>query len=317
LNVEHGPASCGSIEALELMSVIRKLEAVMLSESQTEQFWRDGFLVAENAVSNVQLDTLRRQLVDWIDESRRHSEPFGPPTVDERPRFDMGADHTSDKPALRRVNNPSEINQDYFEVMSDSAMVDMVADLIGPNVKLHHCKINLKLPGALTTVAYHQDFAYTPHTNNDIITALLLLDDMTESNGCLTAVPGSHKGPVYSLFKGETFRGKVQARVAAEAEQKQSLITGTAGSVCLMHTRTLHGSEANRSDQPRGIYLCIYTSADAFPIAPNPMPSPQEGLIVRGEKSRVARLIDAEIELPDQPKSTSFFTVIGQASTEV
>ena len=47
------------------------------------------------------------------------------------------------------------------------------------------------------------------------------------------------------------------------------------------------------------------------------MPSPQEGLIVRGEKSRVARLTDAEIELPDQPKSTSFFTVIGQESTEL
>ncbi len=289
----------------------------MLSEKQIEQFWLDGFLVVPNAIDDKQLATLGRQLDEWVEESRNHSKPFGPPTVDERPRFDMGAEHTADKPALRRINNPSEISRDYFEVMSDAAMVDMVADLIGPDVKLHHCKINLKLPGAMTTVAYHQDFAYTPHTNDDVITALLLLDDMTESNGCLTAVPGSHKGPVYSLFKGETFTGKVQARIAAEAEQKQSLITGTAGSVCLMHTRTLHGSEANRSDQPRGIYLCIYTSADAFPIAPNPMPSPQEGLIVRGEKSRVARLTDAEIELPDQPKSTSFFTVIGQESTEL
>jgi hypothetical protein len=94
-------------------------------------------------------------------------------------------------------------------------------------------------------------------------------------------------------------------------------MTGNAGSVCLMHTRSLHGSEANRSELPRGLYICVYTAADAFPIAPNPMPSPQEGLIVRGEKSRVARLMDTEIELPDQPKSSSFFTVIGQESMQI
>jgi hypothetical protein len=49
--------------------------------------------------------------------------------------------------------------------MLDARTVDMVADLIGPDVKFHHCKINLKLSGAKTEVAYHQDFAYTPHTN--------------------------------------------------------------------------------------------------------------------------------------------------------
>jgi hypothetical protein len=58
----------------------------------------------------------------------------------------------------------------------------------------------------------------------------------------------------------------------------------------------------------------VYTAADAFPIARNPMPSPQEGLIVRGQKSRVARLMEAAIELPEQPKSASFFTVQGQDS---
>ena len=91
--------------------------------------------------------------------------------------------------------------------MRDSAMTDMVAALIGPDVKHHHCKINLKLPGTHTEVRYHQDFAYTPHTNDDVVTALLMLDDMTAENGCLMVVPGSHRGPMYSLFDGERFTG--------------------------------------------------------------------------------------------------------------
>ena len=107
--------------------------------------------------------------------------------------------------------------------MRNFAMLDMVAELIGPNVKYHHCKINLKLPGSNTAVGYHQDFAYTPHTNDDIITALLMLDDVTEENGCLMVVPGSHRGPMYSLFDGATFTGFVDpAQERALPEQPKA-----------------------------------------------------------------------------------------------
>jgi hypothetical protein len=46
----------------------------------------------------------------------------------------------------------------------------------------------------------------------------------------------------------------------------------------------------------------------------NPMPSKLEGSIVRGERTRVAPLVKADIELPEQPKKASFFAVQGQAS---
>ena len=119
-----------------------------LSEAQIADFWRDGYLVAPNAVTPAQLTALNAALAGWIEDSRAHTAPFGPPTVDGRPRFDMGAEHRADAPALRRVNNPAEVSDAYLEVMRDAPMVDMVADLIGPNVKYHHCKLNIKLPGA-------------------------------------------------------------------------------------------------------------------------------------------------------------------------
>jgi ectoine hydroxylase-related dioxygenase (phytanoyl-CoA dioxygenase family) len=286
----------------------------MLSEAQTEQFWRDGYVVAADAVTPAQLAALRRELAVWVEESRAHAAPFGPPTIDGRPRFDMGEEHRPESPALRRVNNPSDISEAYGDVMRDSAMVDMVANLIGPNVKFHHCKINLKLPGSNTEVGYHQDFPYTPHTNDDLVTGLLMLDDMTEANGCLTVIPGSHRGPLHSLFEGDRFIGSI-ARVVCERLQPQELaVTGPAGSVCLMHTRLVHGSAANRSNRARGLYICVYSAADAFPIAANPLPNPSEGLIVRGEKVRTARLMEALVELPAQAKVASFFATQGQKS---
>ncbi len=286
----------------------------MLSREQIDEFWRDGFLVAQNAVSGEQLRSLQESIREWVEESRDHDAPFGEPTVDGRARFDMGEEHCVERPALRRVNNPSEISAHYNDVMRDSPMVDMVADLIGPDVKYHHCKINLKLPGSHTVVGYHQDFQYTPHTNDDVVTALLMLDDVTEENGCPMVVPGSHRGPLYSLFEGATFTGFVDPELERALQKLEVAVMGKAGDACLMHTRLVHGSAANRSDCPRGLFICVYTAADAFPLARNPMPSKLEGTIVRGEPTRVARLMQAEIELPEQPKKASFFAVQGQTS---
>lgn len=285
-----------------------------LTEAQVEQFWRDGCLVVADAVTPAQLAALRAEIDRWVELSRAHSAPFGEPTIDGRPRFDMGAEHSAEKPALRRINNPSDISPAYLDVMRNSRMVDMVADLIGPNVKFHHCKVNLKLPGSDTEVGWHQDFLYTPHSNDDVVTALLMLDDVTAENGALMAAPGSHREDLWSLFDGERFTGTIAEAESRALKARQVAATGPAGSVCLMHTRLAHGSEANRSDRPRGLYICVYSAADAVPLAKNPMPSPNEGLIVRGERARKARLMAASIELPEQPKSPSFFTVQGQRS---
>ena len=288
----------------------------MLTQTQIDQFWRDGVLTVPNAVTSAQLNALNAEIAGWVEESCAHSEPFGPPTLDDRPRFDMGAEHTADKPALRRVNNPSDISDAYMDAMSNAAMTDMVNQLIGPNLKFHHCKINLKLPGSDTTVHYHQDFLFTPHTNDDVVTALLMLDDVTEENGCLRVVPGSHRGPMLSLYQDGRFVGAVSGAEEVRLLSESIPVTGKAGSACLMHTRLAHGSAPNGSDRSRNLYICVYSAADAFPIARNPMANPNEGMILRGEKTRTARLSEAMIELPEQPRSASFFTVQGQESAE-
>jgi ectoine hydroxylase-related dioxygenase (phytanoyl-CoA dioxygenase family) len=228
----------------------------------------------------------------------------------------MGTEHSAERPALRRINNPSDISDAYLEVMRGSHMTDMVADLIGPDVKFHHCKINLKLTGAKTEVLYHQDFAYTPHTNDDVVTALLFLDDIDETNGALTIVPGSHKGPMFSLFDGARFTGAVAPETETDLLAQSIPCYGSAGSVCLMHTKLAHGSSANAGDKPRGLYICVYTAADAVPLARNPMPSTHEGEVIRGKPARFARITETRVELPQQPKSASFFTVQGQASAQ-
>ena len=216
-----------------------------LSREQRDAFWLDGYLMVENVVDADRLLGLRRDFDGWVEESRGHSAPYGE-IIDGRPRFDVEPGHTSEKPALRRVNSPVEVSQAYYDCMADSPMTEMVADLVGPNVKFHHCKINSKLPGAKTAVKWHQDFPFTPHSNDDIVTALLFVDEVTEDNGPLEVVGGTHRGPIHSLWHDGKFTAAVGEEIAEASQRKALRCMGPAGSCCFMHTRLLHGSAPNR-----------------------------------------------------------------------
>ncbi len=278
----------------------------MLSTEQVDAFWRDGVVVAEDAVTPEQLAALRAVFDGWVDESRAHAEDYGE-TVDGRARFDLQPGHSPETPGLRRVQSPEEVSEVYANVMREAATVDMVADLIGPNLRFHHGKVNSKLPGTPTQVKFHQDFPFQPMSNDDIITCLLFLDDVTLENGPLEVVPGSHRGPLYSHWNGGRFTGAVAEEVTAEVAPKAVPCTGKAGSVCLMHSSLLHGSAPNLSDGPRTLYITTYYAEDAVELSPNALPSTLTHELVRGEVTGRIRCSSYEMQLPEIPEGTSFF----------
>jgi ectoine hydroxylase-related dioxygenase (phytanoyl-CoA dioxygenase family) len=278
-----------------------------LTAQQKDFFRENGYLMAPGAVTAVELAALRRDFNAWVEESRAHTKNYGA-MIDGRPRFDLETGHTPAQPALRRVNSPVEVSQIFHDVMAASRMTDYVADLIGPNVKFHHSKINSKLPGAATKVKWHQDFPFTPHSNDDLVTALLLLDDMTEENGALEVLAGSHRGELHTLWHNGAFTGAIDETLADAMQSRAALCLGEAGSVCLMHTRLAHGSKPNLSKLPRTLFICVYSAEDAVPLAPNPVPSRLEGRIVRGQRTGRVRSKDFALQLPQKPAQASFFS---------
>ena len=277
-----------------------------LNDEQKTQFWRDGYLLVENAVDDHLLQSLQGDFAGWVEESRGQTQAYGD-TMDGRPRFDLEPGHRPDTPGLRRVNAPVEVSDAYYQAMADSRMTDCVAALIGPNVKFHHSKINSKLPGGQTAVKWHQDFPFTPHSNDDVVTALLMVDPVTAQNGPLEVVPGSHRGELHGLWHDGVFTGAVAEETARECQSKAVTCTGPAGSVCLMHTRLLHGSAANVSSVARTLFICVYSAEDAVPYSVNPMPTRYEGQIVRGNRTNRVRSIAYDLELPQKPTTASFF----------
>ena len=286
---------------------------MILSQNQKKQFWSDGFLLVENAINDRQLENLKKTFLDWVNDSRNYKTDYGE-TMDGRPRFDLQPGHSSDVPGLRRIQSPEEISEVFADVMRNGRSVDMCAELIGQGIRFHHGKVNSKLPGTATKVNFHQDFPFEPMTNDDMITCLLFIDDVTLENGPLEVVPGTHKGPLYSHWHNGTFTGSVSDEILAEHEDKIIRCTGKAGSVCLMHASLLHGSAPNLSNKSRTLYISTYYAEDAVELSPNHLPSTLTHELVRGEASGRVRCSTYEMQLPEVPKGTSFFAQ--QASAE-
>jgi ectoine hydroxylase-related dioxygenase (phytanoyl-CoA dioxygenase family) len=145
-------------------------------------------------------------------------------------------------------------------------LVAIVQALLGPGIRLHGSKINLKAPRYGSPVEWHQDWAFYPHTNDDLLAVGVMLDDCTPDNGPLLVVPKSHTGPIYDHHAGGYFCGAVDpSAIQAEIGRAVPLV-GSAGSMSFHHVRLLHGSAQNVSDRPRALLLYEYAAADAWPL---------------------------------------------------
>ncbi len=276
------------------------------NRSHIEAFTRHGCITMEAAVTPSQLEGMRAAFEDWVEESRSHSGPFGA-MQDGRPRFDVEPGHCAAHPALRRVASPTELADVFLDVLTSSPLTEMVASLIGPDLRLHHSKINSKLPGTATTVKWHQDFTFDPHSNDDLITCLIFLDDVTQENGPLRVVPGSHRGPLYSLWHEGRFTGAIADEIALELDRNAVAQTGPAGSACIMHSRLAHASSANGSERARTLFIAAIAAADAVPLATNAVPSRHAGMLLAGREPGRIRATSFDIEMPEVPEGASFF----------
>ncbi len=283
-----------------------------LSTAQVHHYLDFGYVVASAGLEEPQLQSMDDELENWINLSRSHKSNFGE-TIDGKARFDLEIGHTRETPKLRRVSNPADISGAFRDVLWNGPIVDMVAQLIGPDIKFHHSKINIKLPRMETQVFYHQDHSFDPHTNDDMLAILLMLDDADEENGCLRVVPESHKKR-YSHFRSGQFVGAIDPSHNEEFNERAVPIVAKRGEVCFMHCWTVHGSEANRSSHIRRLLISEYNATDSYPLLPPALPSKFTGKVIRGTASPIARLRNDVIEMRTPYSEDSFFAVQGQPS---
>ncbi len=230
----------------------------MLTEQQVAAYHRDGFIRVDDALRPDLLGRLR-DLVDRFVAGARG-------IAKSNEIYDLEDSHTPDNPRVRRLKDPVKRDALFWEVIRDRDVIGPLTQLIGPNIRLFGSKLNMKAAGYGAAVEWHQDWAFYPHTNDDLLAIGIMLDDVDEANGPLLVVPGSHQGPVFDHHSEGYFIGGIEA-VETKADLSTAVpIHGRAGSMSVHHVRALHGSALNLSGKPRRILFYEIAAADAWPL---------------------------------------------------
>ena len=263
----------------------------MLSCQQIASYHSNGYLKLEGVLGAQEVDELQRVTDEFVDRSRR--------VTKNNEVFDLEPGHTPNHPMLRRLKSPAQQHPVYDRIMRHEVILDLVAQLIGPGIRTNGNKLNMKSAGHGSQVEWHQDWAFYPHTNDDLLAVGVAIDDMDKDNGCLLMVPGSHRGPVHDHHHDGAFVGavtdpdfKVDGAVPIELE---------AGGISIHHTRLLHASTRNVSQRSRRILLIQYCAADAWPLAGVSDWDQFNRNILRGEPNNQPRLAHVPIRMPLPP----------------
>lgn len=254
----------------------------VLSYEQVEAYERDGFISVPGLVDSAWIERLREQTQEFIDHSRSLEESNG--------LFDLEADHSAEQPRLRRLVSPADLHPTFWEFVSESILVDVVEDLLGPDIKFHHSKLNFKASRGGEEVRWHQDIQFWPHTNYSPLTIGVFLCDVQEDMGNVGFIPGSHRGELYDQYDGEEWVGCLSDEDTQLIGVENAVYPiGPAGSITIHNCRTIHGSAPNLSGQERPLLLQTYAAADAFTYTDLVSKSPHGDMLIRGQKARWAR----------------------------
>jgi ectoine hydroxylase-related dioxygenase (phytanoyl-CoA dioxygenase family) len=252
----------------------------VLSQSQREHYFREGYILLEKIIGDEWIRKLRAATEELVERSRKVTKSDA--------IFDLEPTHRPDAPRLRRVSNPVEHHPVFWEYCTKSPLGDIVADLVGPDVKFHHSKLNYKWAQGGEEVKWHYDISFWPHTNYSPLTVGTYIYDCGPDNGPLGVLPRSHElEPMLSQFDHQgRWTGCLREEDVAKLDLSKAVyLTGPAGSLTLHNCRTLHASPKNLSDTGRPLLLFTLTSADAFPYTVNPIKPKHDQTIIRGQRA--------------------------------
>ena len=265
----------------------------MLTPSQVDFYAETGYLMVPGALSAAEVAELRgtvEEIVAGAAKVTAHTD-----------LYDLEDGHTPQRPKVRRLKSPHK-HFDYFnQLVRNPRITAILAALLGPNIRLHGAKLNMKSAGYGAPVEWHQDWAFYPHTNDDVLATGILLDDCSVENGPMLMIPGSHRGRLYDHHSDGAFCGAITGELNQIDFSKAVPMTGKAGSMSIHHARSLHGSAQNTSTQDRRLLLFEYTAADAFPLVGIPDFNEFNSRIVLGSPTVEARVRPAPVRMPLPP----------------
>lgn len=151
-----------------------------------------------------------------------------------------------------------------YDILTNSGIVDHVADLLGDDVIAWGSHFFCKMPHDGKAVAWHQDASYWPLSPSKAVTVWLAIDDADSENACMKFVAGSHHFGHMTFRPSSPDEHNVLNQTIDNPEQFGSIELDElkAGQFSIHSDLLLHGSDANQSQRRRCGLTLRYCSAD-------------------------------------------------------
>lgn len=225
-----------------------------LTDSQRQQYGRDGFLLIRGAVPSAAIDRLEWEFLRLVEEwSGRHfessqSEDFSRFLLDNRELERKLYDGVRQFPWLAEFSKFADIAQPVSELLGESAGL------------LSKIPFRIDLPGVMRELAvWHQDYRYVGG-NTEIITAWIPLQDTPYARGCLMVMPGSHGMGILDhdmeVLGKRHYPSGIFGREVRYVEMQK-------GDLLLFHSLLLHSSGLNMSPTVRLSIQARYSALSA------------------------------------------------------
>ncbi|MBM3547419.1 MAG: phytanoyl-CoA dioxygenase family protein [Alphaproteobacteria bacterium] len=254
-------------------------------------FYRaNGYLVIPDVFSPAEVKELRGVTDDFVERASRVEAHDGV--------YDLEDSHRRGNPRVRRIKTPHLHDPLYAAAARHPGVLAVLSRLIGPSIRFDTGKLNLKSAGYGAPVEWHQDWAFYPHTNDDLAAVGIMLDDVDEANGPLLVVPGTHLGPTYDHHAEGRFCGAMDIARSDLDLTKAVPLLGRAGSITVHHARLVHGSATNGTNRPRRRLLYQYAAADAWPLKGVGDYDRFHADLLTGEEPEMPRIVATPVRMP-------------------
>lgn len=162
---------------------------------------------------------------------------------------------------------PALCNEYLNKVRTDERMANLVRGFIGDDVRQINNQVYFREAGDRDQFAWHQDIMFrepnifNEDVEDDYFQTIIAVDDITEENGAIEFIEGSHRAPMMSPPQN--------LRIFERGELKGTKYTAKKGSVLIWSVMIIHGSEPNQSSQDRMTYMngfCRSKAANKYPF---------------------------------------------------
>jgi ectoine hydroxylase-related dioxygenase (phytanoyl-CoA dioxygenase family) len=224
-------------------------------ESYKGDFARDGYVIARKFLSQQELAELEQNLSRYIHQIV----PGLPPT-------DAFYEIKGSSETLKQMQYMQN-NDDFFaELLHRNTYLELAEALLGMPAVPQGVEYFNKPAGVGRQTPPHQDGYYFTLVPSEALTLWFALDEVSEENGCVRYVPGSHKKGIRAHNLSNVL-GFSQGIADWSPRDQACEVRGLAhpGDLLAHHCNTIHRADANLSQRSRRAVAIVYYAAHAVP----------------------------------------------------